>query len=158
LERAVTATASIAVHLAHAGFQVRLVSADTAADPHEHADLSWHDGDVAAHIGPVLERLAALPTSPATELDSVWTDETATPGSFIGVFGALSDHDRARLARIHLHGGTSYALVVDVGSWTARGERGGASASTTWMHQRGWKASELTRTGSLQAAWQELGR
>jgi uncharacterized protein (DUF58 family) len=157
LERAITATASIAVHLSRLGFQVRLISAD--GEELEHA---WHDGDVGAHARPILERLAALPGTDREELSTTWVDDTVTGGMFIGVFGALRDHDRAFLARLHSPGSASYAITLAVHSWSAR-EAGqdaqpGSGASTGWLQQRGWKASPLERTGSLQRAWQELGR
>jgi len=36
--------------------------------------------------------------------------------------------------------------------------RPGQLPAAAWLRQRGWKATELPRTGSLQTAWQELGR
>ncbi len=160
LERAVTVTASIAVHLARSGFQVRLVSADGEADPQWYGDHAWHDGNVAATVGPVLERLAALPATNTPELTTSWVDDTVAAGMLIGVFGTLHQRDRALLSRLHLQGGASYAVVLDVDTWTGRGvvPDGAAVPSTSWLQQRGWKASTLTRAGSLQTAWQELGR
>ncbi|MFL6061101.1 MAG: DUF58 domain-containing protein [Marmoricola sp.] len=157
LERAITVTASIAVHLTRAGFQVRLVTADGEADPEGAGHHTWHDVEVGA--GPVLERLAALPTSRALEISTAWIDETVTSGMFIGVLGATDERDRALLARLHNRGSASYAVVLDVDSWTSRGTPGaGTTPTTSWLQQRGWKASDLSRTGSLQTAWQGLGR
>jgi uncharacterized protein (DUF58 family) len=154
LERAVTVTASIAVHLASSGFQVRLVSTDG-----EDAEEPWHDGDVGAQIRPVLERLAGLPTTGITDLPDAWINETVHAGLFVGVFGALAQHDRALLARLHHRGAASYAVNLDVDSWTARTPATpGTASSTAWLQHRGWKAADLSRTGSLQAAWQDLGR
>ncbi|MGO4256311.1 DUF58 domain-containing protein [Marmoricola sp. RAF53] len=161
LERAVTVTASIAVHLASQGFQVRLVSA--LGDETEHG---WHDDDVPLGARPVLERLAVLPATPTEHLHTGWIDESVTAGMLIAVVGALDDHDRALLARLHHRNNAASAIVLDVDSWLGRVARaanaaapaGDRPALAPWLRQRGWKASSLARGESLPAAWQELGR
>jgi uncharacterized protein (DUF58 family) len=165
LERAITATASIATHLSLAGFEVRLVTADDDSDSRWYGGHSWHDQDLGA--GPVLEHLAALPTSKAAQITTSWIDESVTAGMFIGVLGATDEHDRGLLARLHTRGSASYAVVLDVQSWAGRspdrardpahGTPSGTTPATAWLQQRGWKAAGLSRTGSLQRAWQELG-
>jgi hypothetical protein len=159
LERAVTAAASIAVHLTTQGFQVRLVSA--LGEEIEHG---WHDGDVSASARPLLERLAVLPTVQVPDLYTGWVDESVTSGMCVAVVGALDDHDRDFLAGLHHRGSASFAVALDVDSWAARTpdasftRRPGQLPPAAWLRQRGWKAAELTRGGSLQTAWQELGR
>ena len=159
LERAVTAAASIAVHLASQGYQVRLVSA--LGEEIEHG---WHDGDVASSARPLLERLAVLPTVQATELYTGWVDESVTSGMCVAVLGELDDHDRQFLSGLHHRGSASYAVVLDVDTWAARmtdpsfARREGELPSAAWLRHRGWKAAELARTGSLPSTWQELGR
>jgi len=50
-------------------------------------------------------------------------------------------------------------VVLDVDSWTSRRpDAAGTTPNAAWLQQRGWKAADLSRTGSLQTAWQELGR
>ncbi len=160
LERAVTVTASIAVHLAAQGFQVRLVSA--LGDETEHG---WHDDDVPLGARPVLERLAVLPATASEHLHTGWIDESVTAGMLIAVVGALDDHDRALLARLHHRGNAASAVVLDVDTWLGRVARAAHAAApdsrmplAPWLQQRGWKASSLGRGDSLPAAWQELGR
>jgi uncharacterized protein (DUF58 family) len=159
VERAVTAAASIAVHLTAQGYQVRLVSA--LGEEIEHG---WHDGDVASSTRPLLERLAVLPTVPATELYTGWVDESVTSGMLVAVLGDVNDHDRAFLSGLHHRGSASYAVVLDVDTWAARttdpefARRPGQLPAAAWLQQHGWKAAELTRSGSLQSTWQELGR
>ncbi|HEX2895964.1 MAG TPA: DUF58 domain-containing protein [Marmoricola sp.] len=159
LERAVTSAASLAVHLSSQGFQVRLVSA--LGEEIEHG---WHDGVIAASPRPLLERLAVLPTVANHDLYTGWVDESVTSGLFVAVLGDVDDHDRDFLARLHHRGSASYALVLDVDTWASRmpqpdfTRRPGRLPTATWLRQRGWKAAELGRDGSLPAAWQELGR
>ncbi|MFL6155724.1 MAG: DUF58 domain-containing protein [Marmoricola sp.] len=157
LERAVTAAASIAVYLARIGFQVRLVSADGDDGFSEVGEHGWHE-DVGSHARPALEHLAALPSSPRADLSTTWVDESVTSGLFIGVFGELAEHDRSFLAKLHTSGGASYALCLDVGTWSGRHGSAPGATSRTWLQQRGWKAADLARAGSLQGAWRELGR
>ena len=158
LERAITAAASVAVHLADRGYQVRLVSADG-----EEVDHAWHDGDVAAHARPVLERLAVLPTTRTADISGSWVDETVTGGMFIGIFGGLTADDRAFLARLHGAGSASYAMLLDVPGWAGRSTpedpvQHHRSDVVDWLHHRGWKAAELARWEPVASAWQELGR
>jgi uncharacterized protein (DUF58 family) len=159
VERAVTAAASLAVHLTAQGFQVRLVSA--LGEEIEHG---WHDGDVAASPRLLLERLAVLPTVSNRDLYTGWVDESVTAGLCVAVLGDVDDHDRDFLARLHHRGSASYAVVLDVDTWAARmhqpefARRPGRQPTSLWLRQRGWKAADLGRDGSLQAAWQELGR
>ena len=159
LETAVVATASIAVHLAAQGYQVRLVSATG-----EELGQGWHDGGQAMDAQHLLERLAVLPAVEAGALLTEWVDDTVTSGMFIGVLGAFDDHDRAFFSRIHSPGGTPYALVLDVAGWTApRRPEPTAPASETasrtgWLQAHGWKATPLGVRSPLATAWQELGR
>jgi hypothetical protein len=159
VERAVTTAASLAVHLTSQGFQVRLVSA--LGEEIEHG---WHDGAVAASPRPLLERLAVLPTVANHDLYTGWVDENVTAGMCVAVLGDVDDHDRDFLARLHHRGSASYAVVLDVDTWAARmaqpdfTRRPGRMPTVPWLRQRGWKAAGLGRDGSLQGAWQELGR
>jgi uncharacterized protein (DUF58 family) len=152
LERAITATASIAVHLSRLGFQVRLISAD--GSELEHA---WHDGG-ASSSRPMLEHLAALPTIADGRLSTSWVEETGTGGLFLGVLGNLEDHDRRVLSRLHTPGSASYAISLDTDSWSSRERQDGLTTSTTYLRGRGWKATDLARGASLPAAWKELGQ
>lgn len=154
-ERAVTAAASIAVHLAGLGVQVRLVSADG-----DQVDHALHQGDVPAHARSVLHHLAALRSTTATDLSTSWIDETVTAGTFIGVFGALTDRDQNFLSRLHTRDGAPYCLALDVASWTSRAATTGSGPTTSvsWLRQRGWAAAGLSRFGSIPAAWKELDR
>lgn len=158
LEAAVVATASVAVHLAGQGYQVRLVSATG-----EQLGRGWHDGGDSFDAQHLLEQLAVLPAVEAGALVTDWVDDTVTGGMFVGVLGAFDDHDRAFFARIHSPGGTPYAIVLDVPAWAAGrrtpGPLGAETASrTSWLQSHGWKATALGLRTPLATAWQELGR
>ena len=69
LEAAVSAAASIAVHLSHRGFAVRLVTA-TGEDP----SSAWHFRDADLNTGPLLEALAVVQAVHQPQLDTGWLD------------------------------------------------------------------------------------
>ena len=77
LEYAVSAAASIAIHLAQRGFRVRLISASGTS-----LGEGWHEaGASAAEAGPLLESLAVLrPSRRSASTPSAPTRPTARPG------------------------------------------------------------------------------
>jgi hypothetical protein len=153
IEAAVVAAASIAVHLAALGYQVRLVSATG-----EDLSRGWHDGSGSVDSRPLLEQLAVLPTVDITTLATDWVDDTVTGGMFLAVLGAVDDRDRAFFSRIHSTSGPAYALVLDVATWGTRQTTFLEPAATSWLQSHGWKATSLDRRTPLASAWRELGR
>lgn len=152
VETAVNAAASVGVHLTRLGYQVRLISASG-----EELGHGWHDGDHVVDAGPMLRRLAVLPTTTTSSLSTDWVDDTITTGLFVAVLGATDERDRAFFSRIHSGAGAPYALVLDVAQWSSRVEPT-APQATPWLQSHGWKATSLGRRTPLAGAWQELGR
>jgi uncharacterized protein (DUF58 family) len=152
LEKAVVATASVAVHLATQGFQVRLVSAAG-----EELGHSWHDGGMSVDPRPLLERLAVLPTAQGA-LHTDWVDDSIGQQLFVAVLGMTDEHDLALLSRVHATGGGACALVLDTDQWAARSAVPGPPVRTAWLQARGWKAATLGRSVPVAEAWQDLGR
>lgn len=154
LERAVTAAASIASHLAAYGYQVRLVTAQGNSSEND-----WHD-DAPLSAHPILDQLAVLPTTRSVHLHDDWFDDSVAAGMLVAVVGALDDHDRSLLARIRQRGSSAYAITMDVESWLGRGAQPSPRGAETahWLHHHGWKAAVLPRGGTVAASWQELAR
>ncbi len=150
LERAVVATASVAVHLATHGYQVRLVSAAG-----EELDHSWHESGTALDPRPLLERLAVLPAAPGV-WHTDWLDDSVGEQLFVAVLGSLDQHDLGILTRALHAGRAAYAVVLDTADWTSR--PGSRPVQTGWLQTHGWKATTLRRAGTVAQAWQELGR
>jgi hypothetical protein len=159
LEAAVTATASLAVHLSQRGFAVRLVTAGG-----EDGANAWHLRDSELNSGPLLEALAVLQTDNRSRLDSTWMGEQSQGGLTIGVFGALDQHDVPLLRRIAHHTASAMAIVLDVDAWA-----GGAAAKTgstararggsvPVLTSAGWRAVGLGPQDRMDAVWEELGR
>jgi uncharacterized protein (DUF58 family) len=151
LEAAVSAAASIAVHLSKRGFTVRLVTAageDSAND--------WHTRDADLNTGPLLEALAVVQPLPRPSLDTGWLTEAGGDGLLVAVLGHVDQHDVPILRRMHAHSGSTLAVVVDVDAWLSP-DAAGRDASTM-LTQQGWRSVSLGPADRLEAVWDELGR
>ena len=154
MERAVSVAASISRALVDLDFEVRLVTATD--DSSTHAE-GFKGG---AGMAEQLERLALLNMTRREQLSTGWVDESQQGGMIMAVLGHLQSTDRELMAGLATAGATAYAVVLDVSTW----ERAGRNTDheepppTAWLRAHGWKATTLTRTGALPAAWQELSR
>lgn len=154
LEAAVSAAASVAVHLTQRGFAVRLA---TAAG--EDAASAWHTGDLSA--GPLLEALAVVESLPRLHLDTTWLGEQGQGGLTVAVLGSVGDHDLPVLRRmLHHNSSSSFALVLDVAAWGGAGSATGTRAGgpLPLLAQQGWRCAALGPRDRLDQVWQDLGR
>jgi hypothetical protein len=152
LEHAVSIAASVAVHLVHRGFSVRLV---TAAG--EEAGGSWHEhGAVATETGPLLESLAVVGELSHPHIDVRWLQDVGHSGLVIAVLGDIAEHDKAALVRMRHSAASSMAIRLDVASWTRGGERV-RPESGGWLTAQGWRAVTVGPKDAIPTAWQELG-
>jgi uncharacterized protein (DUF58 family) len=152
LEAAVSAAASIAVHLSKRGFTVRLVTAageDSAND--------WHSRGSDLNTGPLLEALAVVQPLPRPSLDTGWLTEAGGDGLLVAVLGHVDQRDVPVLRRMHSHSGAALAVVVDVDAWLSPGAASGRDASIM-LSQQGWRSVSLGPADRLAAVWDELGR
>jgi uncharacterized protein (DUF58 family) len=149
LEAAVSAAASIAVHLSHRGFAVRLVTA-TGEDP----SSAWHVRGADLNTGPLLEALAVVQAAHRPHLDTGWLTEGAHGGLTVAVFGAVEPPDLPVLRRMQHQAGSAIAIALDVDAWVG----GAANADATkLLGQQGWRAVSSGPRDRLDAIWQELG-
>ncbi len=148
LEAAVSATASIAVHLTHRGFAVRLVTA-TGEDPNS----AWHVRAANLNTGPLLEALAVLQSVPQARLDTGWLGESGHGGLTVAVFGAVESRDLPLLRRMRHHSGMALAVAVDVNAWLGAPPD---ETPTRTLGQQGWRAASLRPRDRLEVVWQDL--
>lgn len=151
LEAAVSAAASIAVHLSHRGFTVRLVTA-TGEDP----SSAWHFRDSDLNTGPLLEALAVVEAVHQPQLDTGWLAEGAHGGLTVAVFGNIEAIDIAILRRMQHQAGSAMAIALDVDAWVS--PTTAAGGSSTALAQQGWRSVPLRPRDRLEVVWQELGR
>ena len=148
LEAAVSAAASIAVHLTHRGFAVRLVTATG-----EESGSAWHVRGADLNTGPLLESLAVVQPVSMPRLETGWLGEGAHGGLTVAVFGAVESTDLPVLRRMQHHAGSAVAIAVDVDAWIGAPASGGA---TRLLAQQGWRATALRPRDRLETVWQEL--
>lgn len=148
IEAAVSAAASIAVHLTRRGFAVRLVTASG-----EEPGNAWHLRGADLSAGPLLESLAVIAAVHQPRLDTGWLSEGGHGGLTVGVFGAVDAADAPVVRRMHHHAGSALAIAVDVDAWV--GAPAGPAA-TPLLAQQGWRAVALGPRDRLDTIWQEL--
>ncbi len=151
LEAAVSTAASVAVHLSHRGFMVRLVTASG-----EDTTGAWHFRDADLNTGPLLEALAVVTALPRSRLDTGWLSEPTGGGLTVAVLGEVRDHDIAALRRMQHHTSSAIAIALDVGAWASA--HGGDGGAAPLLAQQGWRSAPLAPRDRLDAVWQELGR
>ena len=149
LEAAVSAAASIAVHLSHRGFAVRLVTA-LGEDPTN----AWHLRDTDLNTGPLMEALAVVQPTQQARLDTAWLAEGAHGGLTVAVFGGILPTDLPVLRRMQHQAASALAIALDVDAWTGAPTGVGATKA---LGQQGWRAAPLGPRDRLDAVWQELG-
>ncbi len=153
LETAVSAAASIALHLSQRGFMVRLVTADG-----EDRNTLWHDRASSQNTAPLLEALAVVTAAKRRTFETDWLAEGGHTGLLVAVLGDLGTRDRPVLTRLQHHGATPLAMALDVDAWLGPVDPASDVASATVLTSLGWRAVGVRPADRLPAVWQELGR
>jgi len=151
LETAVSAAASVAVHLSRRGYTVRLVTA-TGEDP----GTVWHYRDAELNTRPLLEALAVVQPTAQAHFDTGWLADSSHGGLVVAVLGGLDPHDQPMLRRMLHHSGSALAIALDVDQWQAGG--GATAGNSTLLGRSGWRSADLRPGDRLETIWQELGR
>ncbi len=142
LEAAVSAAASVAVHLAQRGYAVRLVTASG-----EEPGTAWHSRSAAVNTAPLLEALAVVQIehSPHGSTPAGWP-RPARAGCWSPCSGQVSDADAPFLKRMQHHASTTAAIALDVDAvGPAPRRRRRRAAPPTALAARGWRAVTLRR-------------
>jgi uncharacterized protein (DUF58 family) len=155
-EWAVSAAASIAVHLRHAGYKLRLVT-DVDID----VDTSETDGD-----GPLLDRLADVRLAQRGDVARLIerVRHRSDGGLIIGVFGLLSPAEAELLAGLRTNRATCVAFFIDTTTWlnlptAAREEADRAhGVAALALLRSGWRVVDVTHSGKLAALWPQAAR
>jgi uncharacterized protein (DUF58 family) len=158
LEWAVSAAASISLHLARSGFETRLIT-DTG-DEVSSAGLAGESFD-----GAVLDALALVDASPGRTLSTGLgaIRRQGTEGLIVAVVGSLLPDDAEGLARMRSGGAaTGIAVVLDTDSWLSSHQ---VPSSEPTPHDRtcrllwhsGWRTIEVRQGDSLAQLWSQAG-
>jgi uncharacterized protein (DUF58 family) len=152
LEAAVSAAASVTVHLSQRGFQVRLVTSGGEAD----VAAGWHLRDTDLNVRPLLESLAVVQLEQRGQLDTSWMGEHAAGGLIVAVLGSIVPSDEPTLRRIAHHTNAALAIALDVDAWT--GPHPGDVEGAAYLARSGWRSVTLGPRDRLESVWEELGR
>jgi uncharacterized protein (DUF58 family) len=156
LEWAISAAASVGLHLAHRGFDVRLVT-DSGGE------VSTGALGGAGFDGALLDVLASLAPSTGQGLH-VGIDaarRTGGQGLIVAILGAIQSDDAERLVRLRATDrSTGVVLLLDTDTWTAASTApapGDRNRTIAMLVGAGWRVVEVRRGESVAAIWASLG-
>jgi uncharacterized protein (DUF58 family) len=162
-EWAVSAAASLGVHLVRHGYFVRLLT-DTGANVASAA----HDpsGVGSDFEGALLDALAVVDTSDNETLRdaSAALRRGGGDGLLVAVLGAVDPEETRLLARVR-HGTTAaIAVLLDTSTWRSASHRGGPAAraaydgSVALLRASGWRVVQARAGDSLTDLWPDASR
>ncbi|MFI7546254.1 DUF58 domain-containing protein [Actinoplanes sp. NPDC049599] len=155
-EWAVSAAASIAMHLRQAGYKLRLVTG-AGVD----VDATEIGGE-----GAILDTLADVKLTQAGDI-SVLVEQVrrrSDGGLVIGLFGTLSVAEAEVLTGLRGNGATCIGFAIDSSTWVSmtatdrtEGDRA-HGASSLALVRSGWRSVPVAHGDSLAALWPAAGR
>ncbi|MGH8867362.1 MAG: DUF58 domain-containing protein [Actinomycetes bacterium] len=163
-EWAVSAAASVGLHLARSGYDVRLVT-DTGAS----VSSAGRDGDfgLGDFEGMLLEALAVVRPSDNRDLRASASvlGRGGHDGLLVAVLGRLEPEDAQWLGRVR-HGTTgAVAVLIETHTWNARASSHAATAgaadldaAVTLLHRSGWRVVQAPLGASLADLWHRASR
>ena len=155
-EWAVSATASIAVHLRQAGYKLRLVTGSGV-----DVDATEIGGE-----GVVLDTLADVRTDPKGDIAALVEQvrRRSDGGLVIGLFGSLTVAEAELLSGLRGNGSTCIGFVIDSSTWIsmpaparAEAERAHGAAVVALLHG-GWRSVPVAHGVDLAAMWPQAAR
>jgi uncharacterized protein (DUF58 family) len=160
MEWAISAAASVSIHLARSGFELRMVT--DAGQQITSAGVGGVSFD-----GTLLDVLSVTTGSPADTmhagLDAV--RRQGGEGLLVAIVGALSPEDAEQLARMRSsNSSVGIALLLDVDSWITLSPQSAEISAASYRHgrdlliQAGWRAIEVRRGDQLPDLWTQAGR
>jgi uncharacterized protein (DUF58 family) len=151
-EWAVSAVASVAVHLRHGGYRIRLVTGDTT-------DLDSTEGDA---DGPLLDALAETEVGIANATIPELVERVRRRGDgglVIAVLGGLTVGEAETLQALRASGTTCIALLIDPTTWLNLSEQertradADHEAAALALLRSGWRVVPVTHGAKLHALW-----
>lgn len=153
-EQAVSATASIALHLSHRGYSVRLLSEGQELTTKSAVD----DGAGGDPTGLLLDALAvAEPSRTASVYSLTRSVRHGSDGLVVAVLGSITVKDADELARARHGMGTTVAVTVDAATWLDSEVPLESSNAWSLLRAAGWAVVPLGRGQRLSDVWSHLG-
>ncbi len=163
-EWAVSAAASVAVHLVRHGYFVRLVTDTGAAFGGGDQTLDGRGGDVE---GALLDALAVVDTSSNTSLRdaSASLRRGGGDGLLVAVLGTIDPEETRLLSRLRHGSTTAVGVLLDTATWGSSAVRRRAAAAGTdtegsaaLLRASGWRVMPMHAGESLPDRWHEASR
>lgn len=163
-EWAVSAAASVSLHLIKRGYAVRLTT-DTGAGTLSSAGREA-DGVGADFEGMLLDSLAVVEASPGRSLQGATAalQRGGGDGLLVAVVGALDMDVASDLVRMRSGTTTGVALLLDTASWTsepaavAEARARSFRAVVELLHHAGWRVAEVRRGSGTAEVWAQVAR
>ncbi|MET7638862.1 DUF58 domain-containing protein [Streptomyces sp. NPDC005438] len=159
-EWAVSAAASVCLHLLERDYSVRLVT-DTG-DIGGAALGTFADGSDTA--GLIMDLLAVVRHSEEEQLSSAYRalrggEDGGQDGMLVAFLGTLDLEDASVVARMRRRSGRALALCVDEASWTGQLTPGGEPDGSPQraLREAGWQVQPVVAGSSMPRLWQQLG-
>ncbi|HEU4421759.1 MAG TPA: DUF58 domain-containing protein [Pilimelia sp.] len=167
-EWAVSAAASISVHLRQAGYKLRFVTIGTTRPGAGDSGLTGIDADANEQTGDgaLLDHLADVRLSQRGDVPQLveLVRRRSDGGLVIGVFGTLSTAEAEVLAALRGNGATCVGFLVDSSTWLnlpapirEESDRDHAAAALA-MLKSGWRVVGVTHGTRLPAVWPQAAR
>jgi uncharacterized protein (DUF58 family) len=164
-EWAVSAAASIAVHLREAGYKLRMVAAGGAqyngADTPIDVDATETSGD-----GDILDHLADVRLSQHSDIGRLIEQvrQRSDGGLVIGLLGVLDATEAELLAGLRSNSATCIAFLIDSTTWLnlsdesrAEADRAHGAAALALMRS-GWRVISVSHGTKLPMVWPQAAR
>ncbi|BCJ34942.1 membrane protein [Actinocatenispora thailandica] len=157
-EWAVSAAASIAVHLRHCGYRMRLVT-ETGTD------LDSGTGESGGSIGLLLDHLAEVKLSQRGDLTQVVRQVHAREdgGLIVAVLGMMRPEEAEAVAALRTSGTTCVGFLLDAAGWLrlpaeqrAAQDRAYQTSALTLL-RAGWRVIGVPHGSSFAALWPQAG-
>ncbi|MEU2878026.1 DUF58 domain-containing protein [Streptomyces sp. NPDC007070] len=161
-EWAVSAAASVLVHMLERGFTVRLLTDTGASVPGDSADgYAGAGADSADAAGLMMDTLAVIDHSDGAGLSRAYDVlRGGDEGLLVAFFGDLDETQAAVAARMRQRSGGAVAFVLDDAAWTREpsGAAGPADPAAgpgvlRLLRDAGWTAVGVPRGASLEDLW-----
>ena len=154
-EWAVSAVASIAMHLRHAGYKLRLVTGTGV-------DIDAYEGGESL----ILDTLADVKLAQNGDI-SILVEQVrrrSDGGLVVGVFGSLTVAEAELLAGLRGNGATCIGFAIDSSTWVSmtpgerqEADREHAAAALALVHA-GWRSVPVTHGATLPNLWPAAAR
>jgi uncharacterized protein (DUF58 family) len=152
-ERAVTVTASIAMHLSHRGYAVRLMLDNREVSTSSAIDGTTNDDP----SGLLLDALAVAEPSRDMSVHSLTAAvRHASDGLLVVVLGEIDVDTADKLARARHGMGTTVAIGLDTRTWSDTKSLARIDAAWSLLRAAGWSVVTLGRHGSLADTWSHV--